>query len=257
MPPDRIIPNGIPFAQIPHDITLDHEVTNAAFRVYGLLMKLADSAGRAWPGHRYLAQHLGMTRNTVAKAIKNLGQTGWVTIIKKDQAHTYVVHGTQQTRLQLGWLNNEAGAESEPVEEVSQGGAESEPGLAQIVSHTENQDRHPSTDTQLASIKSEHDEMVWALVDGMGWTPADITKTQWGRLHKAAQELCDVGADPKLVPYRCKVYLVNYSGAAMTPNAIASNWAALAEPRAPISKKEVTQAARREATRVAVAKLEE
>jgi len=255
--PDRIIPSGIPFAQIPHDITSDHEVTNAAFRVYALLMKLADSEGRAWPGHRYMSNHLNMTRNTIGRAIRNLAQTGWVTIIKKDQAHTYVVHGSQQTRLQLGWLNNEAGAKTEPVQKLDQTGSKTAPEPAQKLSHTDNQDRQPDTDTHLAPVKEEHNEMVWALVDAMGWARYDIPKPQWGRLHKAAKTLTEIGADPTQVSHRAQVYQVNFAGATMTPNAIATNWADLAEPRVPVTSREVNRAARKQATRVAVANIEE
>jgi hypothetical protein len=198
-----------------------------------------------------------MSRPTVASAIENLALQGWVTIIKKDQAHTYVVHGSQQTRLQLGWPSNLTGQETMPVENLDQGGQETSPGPAKNVGHIENQDRQPDTDTHLATVTTDHDEMVWALVEAMGWQPEEIPKAQWGRLHKAAHMLTDISADPGQVMHRARVYQVNFNGATMTPNAIATNWADLAEARAPVSSREVGRAAKRQATKVAVANIEE
>jgi hypothetical protein len=44
---------------------------------------------------------------------------------------------------------------------------------------------------------------------------------------------------------RVTVYRVNYRGATISPNAIAANWADLAEPRQPVSHGDVEKAARK------------
>ena len=48
------------------------------------------------------------------------------------------------------------------------------------------------------------------------------------------------------------VYRVNFRGATMTPNAIATNWADLAAPRSELSKREVQRASTAAATRAAL-----
>lgn len=253
----RIIATGVPFAQLPHACTLDTNVTNAAFRVYALLMKLADSEGRAFPGHRYLAKVLPMSRPTAKRALENLETIGWITVDRTKQAHQYYVHGELQT------LPFEAGKETLPVKNVDQSGKETLPQLVTNVDPIENQDRQPETDNQLAHSAPElyltrgeyHTAMKDALVDAMEWQVGEIPKAQWGRIEKAAKMLTVINADPEEVAFRAQVYRVNFSGATMTPNAIATNWADLKTPREPIQARQVKRAATRARTEAAVAKL--
>ena len=104
------------------------------------------------------------------------------------------------------------------------------------------------TGIEIAAM-SEHDKLVWALVAAMGWDHNEITEPTWGRLHRAAKDLEAVEANPADVARRAQVYRVNFRSATMTPNAIAANWADLAEPRQPVSTADVEKAARRSAQR--------
>ena len=250
----RIIATGIPFAQLPHACTLDKDVTNAAFRVYALLMKLATSEGRAWPGHRYIADALPLSRPTAKRALVNLESVGWVTVDRSKQAHQYFVHGDLQT------LPFPTGKETLPVAKVDRTGKETSPELVTKLDPTENQDRQPFIDTQLAILESDgeyHDKMVWALVDAMGWDRIEVPDAQWGRVHKAAKILTSISADPNAVDYRAQVYRVNFAGATMTPNAIAVNWADLATPREPLPARQVKRAAANAKTKAAIVALKE
>lgn len=256
----RIIATGIPFSQLPHACTLDTNVTNAAFRVYALLMKLATSEGRAWPGHRYIADVLPITRPTVKRALTNLETTGWVTVDRSRQAHQYYVHGELQT------LPFPTGKETLPVTKVDRTGKETLPELVTKLDHTDNQDRQPSTDNHLATVDLPHGYLTTvmyrtamkdALVAAMDWHPKELTRRQWSKVEVAAKELCDICADPGDVWFRAQVYQVNFAGATMTPNAIATNWADLATPREPIPARQVKRAAARAQSRAALAKLGE
>lgn len=179
-----VIPKGIPFAQIPHALTLDLNVTNAGFRVYGLLMKLADTESRAWPGHRYLEDRLPMTRKTIAAAISNLETTGWLVVDRTSQHHTYVVVA-ELARLDLDWSNSYPGGEIPPVESVPLTGVESTRGPGEKLPHIENQDREPTTETHIAprNIAFEF------LVDPSGFGLPDRTSTQRMRAGRLAREL--------------------------------------------------------------------
>jgi len=235
----RIIATGIPFAQIPHDCTLDMGVTNAAYRVYALLMKLAETDGHAWPGHRYIASVLPMTRPTAKKALTNLELNGWITVVRSSQAHQYYVHGEVQR------LPFTTGKETSPVKNLDHTGKESSHQLVKKLDPIDNQDKQPDNNNQItvvAETRNYRTLMKNALVAAMDWHAAEVTKPQWGRIEKAAQQLCDIDADPADVARRALVYRVNMSGATMTPNAIATNWADLDTPRTSLSRNDVARA---------------
>lgn len=107
-----------------------------------------------------------------------------------------------------------------------------------------------------ATRKEYHDAMAYALVDGLGWERDEVTEPSWARVHKAAKQLCDIDADPSDVPRRVAVYRATMNGAAVTPNAIASNWAQLAQLPTQISKRDVERASKRHAAKTAVAQIE-
>jgi hypothetical protein len=100
MPP--VIPKGVPFAQIPHDLICDLDVSHAAVRVYCYLMRRANSDGRAFPGVRRIANETGMGRNTARRGIESLKAAGWIVVereydteSKKHKVNQYVIHGTR------------------------------------------------------------------------------------------------------------------------------------------------------------------
>ncbi len=97
-----VIPQGVPFAQIPHDIICDADMPHAAFRVYCYLMRRADSEGRAFPGIRRIAAETGMGRNTARRGIEVLEDAGWVEVereydpaTQKHDVNRYTIHGTR------------------------------------------------------------------------------------------------------------------------------------------------------------------
>jgi len=179
-----VIPRGVPFGQLPHAICEDLEVTNAAYRVYGQFVKLANTESRAWPGHRYLEKKLPMTRKTIAAAIRCLEDTGWLVINRDRQHHTYTVI-MEQLRLPLNRGTNDAGVELTPVQKLPQTGAETTPQPGQKLPHTDTQDRQPVTDTHLAERNVGWDFLTHA--DGFN-LPA-MTKMQQRRVGKLTREL--------------------------------------------------------------------
>ncbi len=262
----KIIATGIPFAQLPHACTLDLNVTNAAFRVYALLMKLADSEGRAFPGHRYIATVLPMSRPTTERALENLETVGWITVDRTKQAHQYYVHGELQT------LPFETGKETLPVTKLGRTGKETLPEPVTKLGPIDNHYTQPSIDNHLAlsapamkvaqrgtfhdlSKGEYHTAMKNALVLAMGWEIVEIPKAQWGRIEAAAKMLTDIDADPTDVWFRAQVYPLNIGGT-MTPNSIATNWADLKTPREPTSRRELKRVVTRAKSRAAIAALD-
>jgi len=180
-----VIPRGIPFAQIPHALTLDVEVTNAAYRVYGLLMKLANSESRAWPGHRYLEDNLPMTRKTIAGGISNLEDCGWLVVDRSRQAHRYTIV-VELARLDLDYTNrsrNDSGGEITPAEFRPLTGVELTPEPAEKLPRTDNHDRQPVKDTSAPNVAWEF------LTDPNSFAMTVATAAQRKRVGRIAREI--------------------------------------------------------------------
>jgi len=252
-----VIPRGIPFAQIPHAITLDLDVTTAAFRVYGLLMKLANAESRAWPGHRYLEDHLPMTRKTVASALRCLEDTGWLVIHKEQMNHTYTVV-VEQTKLDLEWGTNHTGGEMSPVQKLHRTGAETTPEVVQKLPHIDNHDRQPTTDNQLAETAKRN--VTWDFITDTGtWNLATKTEAQRRRVGKLVREL-----SAKLEPlnldgydrewaelvYRAGRWPHHFPNATLTAEAFEKHFELLGSPPLKRTKSETTRQTTRKAIEV-------
>ncbi len=97
MPP--IIPTGVPFAQIPHALIEDGNVSHSAVRVYCYLMRRADSEGRMYPGQRLIAKDTHMSTSTVTSAIAILEELGWLVVERSiDALRGGKVRGTLRYR---------------------------------------------------------------------------------------------------------------------------------------------------------------
>jgi len=75
----------------------------------------------------------------------------------------------------------------------------------------------------------ERNELWDAIVEACGWDGQPLTKTQQGRTASAAKELREIGASPDEVKRRAIHYRAKYPGMDVTPNALAANWASIAQ----------------------------
>lgn len=100
--PDRVIPRGVRFAQIPHDLILDTRVSHTAKCVYMYLMHRASNEGQSFPSMRTIGTELGMSTSTVNAGVNLLAELGWLEIERgerqpgdrKKPVNTYYIHGT-------------------------------------------------------------------------------------------------------------------------------------------------------------------
>lgn len=252
-----VIPRGIPFAQIPHAITLDLEVTTAAFRVYALLMKLANSESRAWCGHRYLEDHLPMSRPTIAVAIRCLEDTGWLVVHKEQQHHTYTIV-VEQAKLDLNWSENLTGDESLPVTFLDTTGQETSPEPVKELDHTDNHDRQPTTDTLAVPAKQN---VAWDFFTSeRAFNMAAGTALQEKRVGRLTRELRAKLAVLKISDYddawaelmlRASRWADHFPDATMTAEAFEKHFELLGSPPLKRSKRETT----RQQTRDAIARM--
>ena len=236
--------HAFPFAQIPHALIEDPDLSHTAVRIYCYLMRRADNTtGNAFPGIRLIAKEINMSPSTVSKGIAELDDRGWIDVSKrmtKKQRHLandYLVRTTRRGVSEIGT----------PVTESGTGGvAESSTELEPVL----------TTTNELSEAATPRTVMKDSLVAAMGWNPKELTPRQWDKVEVAAKQLCDIDADPTEVQRRASVYRVNFRGATMTPIAIATNWADLAEPRIPVSQRELEDAAANMRQKEAFAELE-
>ncbi len=96
-----IIPRGVPFAQIPHDLICDPDLSHASVRVYCYLMRRADGEGRAFPGLRRIGRETGMSPTTARKSVDILEAAGWLEVARERnesgewRVNQYVIHGVR------------------------------------------------------------------------------------------------------------------------------------------------------------------
>ena len=66
---------------IPARAVEDERLGNAAFRVLAMLGTYADPDGWCWPSYGTLAQRMGISRQAVAKQLKELQRLGYIEIV--------------------------------------------------------------------------------------------------------------------------------------------------------------------------------
>ena len=219
-----------PYALIPHELIEDLNLPHTAIRVYGYLMRRAENKTKeAFPGYRLIGKEIGMSTATVSNGIKSLEDRGWIDVTRttvkgERKANHYFVRRTRRV-LEI----------DTPVADSDTGG------VSEIEAELDSLSL-----TRLTELETPRTQMKNALVNAMGWNPTEVTSKQWAKVEVAAKDLCNINADPADVPYRSQVYQVNFRGATMTPIAIASNWADLATPRAPLPQSEVEKASNRQ-----------
>lgn len=248
------------WAQIPEWL-LD-TASPRALQVYGFLRRYADKGnGTSFPLRATLAKRAKCSPPTIDRATDELVKLGaliikprWVDVVTDDVVFVRIKKRKyRQTSNHYTTLSMRRGT---PMNEQHPLFIDDEGGTPMNDEHNQSHYEPESLEPELAlRATNGHDTMVFALANAMGWQHRDITEPQWGKLHAAAKHLTDIDADPREVPRRAQVYRVNLNGATMTPNAIATNWADLAEARPPISARDVERAAKAAARRDALASI--
>ena len=233
------------FAQIPEWV-IDAGLSSRAIHVLAILgLYTYENRRGGIASHKTIAARAKTSVSTIRRALEELAAAGVITSVPRfdgDRQTTnhYVIHHVR------GVFTGEHGVV--PIDgqgEVSTGGQ-------QIQSKKEPKQEEPNL-----ARSATHDNMVWALIEAMNWNRDEVPEAQWGRVHAAALMLTDIGADPGEVQRRAQIYRVNFRGATMTPNAIATNWPDLAEPRIPVSQRELEDAGEKIRRDAAFAELEE
>lgn len=71
--------DALGFGMVHHVLTLDHELSDGAYRLYALLLKYARDKSGCWPGRKRLAKDLGKSVATIERRLAELVKHGLIT----------------------------------------------------------------------------------------------------------------------------------------------------------------------------------
>lgn len=147
----------------------------------------------------------------------------------------------------------EAGASKQPEANAKQAPSkQTNPGPSRPDPSTESSGEDSGAADAAPTKPRPRDEVFEALIEVCGLDSSGLTKSERGRINKAAKELRDVGATPDGIRARATVYGQRWPDVDMTPTALASNYSLLGKPatnghgRPPPSSKGADYAARYE-----------
>ncbi len=88
------------FTQIPNILLNTPDLTANAKIVYAKLLSYAWNNGRVFPGQERMAEEIGSSQPTIARAIAELEQQGWLEIQRRGQGKTniYILKHTVKPR---------------------------------------------------------------------------------------------------------------------------------------------------------------
>lgn len=225
-----------PYAIVPAWVLA--EVDPTALAVYVALALKADRGNHeCWPSVNTLAAELGMSYTTVYRALGRLRDAGavdWSQRITEHGGQTsnlYVVHVHQRGEGDAPAIDPPARTRQTPLGRQrptkNQNQVEPEPlnqRAATVVSETH--DEPPVAVAAAPAPKPrKRDDLFDAVMEACGLDYADVPKTAMSGYAKRVHELRDVGATPEEVHLRARVYRKLYPGAALTPHALAMQWA--------------------------------
>ncbi len=96
---------------------------------------------------------------------------------------------------------------------------------ASAVGARERDERSPDDRSMTKDDRKEHEALYEALVEGWLYEPA--TKSEAGKVHKAAKEIRKAGGTPDEVEEAYAAFKTKWPGVDATPNAIAGHWGEL------------------------------
>ena len=185
-----------------------------------VLLALADKAndeGECWPSMGHVADLAGVSSRQVSNHLNSLEGLG-------------LLSRTRQRRQDgtLGRYVYRLIIHRKPVTSGNQLPAE-----AERTNHRKPASAHKATPrsatTTLASDKPTRarDHVFEALVDACGLDIDELTSSARGAANKAAKELREIGASPEGIHARARLYVQKWPDAALTPSALAKNYAQL------------------------------
>jgi len=212
------------FAIIPEWVLYHASLTGADVKVYCILDRFAsDSTRDCWPSIATIAERDGRSERRVADSLKALEAVGAIRITRRRTSSIYTLAGNGPLREAMTESSDLAQTESSEL------GTTISSEHAQTKSSDKRESLNESHRTRpLPPEVARKPNVVFdALVAACGWDYGEMTDRQRRACGVAASELRKVGASPDDVLHRAQVYTRRHPGAALTPSALANQWAAL------------------------------
>lgn len=222
------------FARVPDALIFATNLTPMAVRVWAALDRYAGIGGECWPGMNGLARRLEVHRATLRRAMTELEEAGWLTIVERfdedggQRSNLYVIYRTPRAR---------AGARrvaTETAGEVASGSAAGSRPDARQNENQENENQEnekplaPSTlDAGSVAVerRARPPDLLWeAVLEACGITGTP-TPSARGAYNRAVADLRAVEATPEEVIGRAAMFRARWPGASLTPTALARRWA--------------------------------
>ncbi len=242
-----------PFTQIPDWVILHPDLSHATIRVYAAICTHVNKERVAFPGVRRIAEVAHCSPYTVQTALKELETVGAIQVTRsknskgenKPNLYHLPLQGVPATSTRMPTTGTGGGPTSgtelypsitTPIEQHQ----ESEAHSVEVVEiDGQPYDVEISPGEILDGSKDHHDAIAYALVSAMSWKTSEVSEPQWGKIHKAALTLTNLGVHPAEVAVRARVYQVNHPEWELTPNALAAWWADSSQARLKPSKGQV------------------
>ena len=200
--------------------------TNEKFVLLGIANHSRPDGTNAFPSLDTLARYTLLSRSTVQRCIKELLRKGFLTYESGGgrKSNTYIVTMNYPKVAHLEVL--EGGQGDTPGGSGSDPAAESSLDLAAESGSDQGTVIEPLS-TEIEPRAKKRDEVWDAIMEACGVNTATINSNERGRYNKAVKLLKESGATGPEIHARVQVYRRKFSGAAVTPVAVANHWSEL------------------------------
>lgn len=218
----------IKFAIMPEWVLYHPDLSHAAVRVYGALVRHANSNDEAWPSRASLSRECHCSPSTVKRAISDLLDAGAISREPRFEdgrqtSNLYVVYSVPPT-------DRGEGVTSDPGEGVTYDpgeGVTSDPGKNESQKERENPLSDESDDE--APFTMSHVEAFEALANACGYDADKIKAVGGGLIGKNAKIIRDLRVTAAEVEARAKAYKRKHPDWDLTPAALVKWWPTLGD----------------------------
>ena len=204
---------------------------------FTLSLHMSERGDSCFPSIDTLADETSLHHDTVKTHLAKLAAAGWIS-----KTYDRSVKG-RGTRVYYAAAIPSTGAETHPAPaETEQGGARprstgaDDPPPYESVNEDVNESDETSSRAEAPTMaKAQRDALFQSIVSACGMEYGEMTKRQQRSCAVAMAELAAVQATPEEVHRRSLIYRQKFE-CALTPNALANQWAGLREPDTPMAR---------------------
>lgn len=98
--------DGFRFSIVPEDVTFDTDLSMRGKAVYAALLRYGGSSGQRFPSYNGLAERMGVSRDTIKRAVGDLQRCGWLTVVvRRPMTNLFTLHQVKQSRFERSYPN--------------------------------------------------------------------------------------------------------------------------------------------------------